>query len=163
MMPKLFPHPGLSATLLVVWLLLLNRVTLGGFLLGALIGILVPLMTAPYWPNRPKVRFGWAMIDYLALVLGDVVIANFHVARLILFRRSRDLRSAWLVIPLDLRSPEAITVLAGTISLTPGTVSADVSGDGRALLVHALDVSDRDKEVRRIKERYERQLMRIFQ
>lgn len=162
MIRKLFPHPGLSAVLIIVWMLLWNRFSLGALALGLLIGLLVPLLTAPYWPNRPKLRFGWAMIDYVLIVLWDIVIANFHVARIILFRRNRDLRSAWLAIPLDLRSPEAITVLAGTISLTPGTVSADVSGDGRVLLVHSLDVADRGEEVQRIKDRYERRLTRIF-
>jgi multicomponent K+:H+ antiporter subunit E len=95
-------------------------------------------------------------------VLWDIVAANFQVARLILFRRNRDLRSRWLVVPLELRSAEAITTLAGTISLTPGTVSADVAADGRSLLVHALDVADDAAEVARIKSRYEARLMRIF-
>ncbi|HVM36850.1 MAG TPA: Na+/H+ antiporter subunit E [Sphingomicrobium sp.] len=162
MIPKFFPHPGLSVALILVWLLLLNAITVGGLVLGILVGIIVPLLTAPYWPNRPPLRFGPAMIDYVAVVLFDIMVANFAVARLILFRRNRDLRSAWLTVPLELRSPEAITVLAGTISLTPGTVTADVAADGRSLLVHALDVSDREDEVRRIKHRYERRLMRIF-
>lgn len=162
MIAKLFPHPALSVALVLVWLLLLNSITAGGIVLALAVGLVVPLLTAPYWPNRPRLRFGWPIIDYVAVVLRDIVVANFHVAGLILFRRSADLRSAWLTVPLDLRSPEAITVLAGTISLTPGTVTADVAADGRSLLVHALDVLDRDEEVRRIKERYERRLMRIF-
>lgn len=162
MLTKLFPHPGLSAMLIAVWLLLLNQVTAGGLLLGVLFSILVPLLTAPFWPNRPRVRFGWPLIGYLAVVVWDIVIANFQVARLILFRRNRDLRSRWLVVPLELRSPEAISTLAGTISLTPGTVSADMSADGRALLIHALDVDDEAAVVARIKERYESRLLRIF-
>jgi multicomponent K+:H+ antiporter subunit E len=95
-------------------------------------------------------------------VIGDIITANFHVARLVLFRRNRDLRSCWLSVPLDLRSAEAVTVLAGTISLTPGTVSADISTDGRYLLVHGLDTGDPQAEVARIKARYERPLMEIF-
>jgi multicomponent K+:H+ antiporter subunit E len=162
MLTRLFPHPGLSAMLVVVWLLLLNSLSLGGLLLGILIGILVPFLTGPFWPNRPPISFGWPLAEYLAVVVWDIAIANFQVARLILFRRSRDLRSHWLVVPLELRSPEAITTLAGTISLTPGTVSADISADGRALLVHALDVEDEAAEVARMKHRYERRLLRIF-
>jgi multicomponent K+:H+ antiporter subunit E len=149
--------------LIVVWMLLLNSVTFGGFLLAVVFGIIVPLLTAPFWPNRPQLKFGWPMIDYIAVVIFDIMIANFQVAMLILFRRNRDLRSHWLVIPLNLRSPEAISALAGTISLTPGTVSADVAADGRSLLVHALDVGDEAEEVARIKLRYEARLMRIFQ
>lgn len=162
MIQRLFPHPGLSVMLVVVWLLLANSVTVGGLLLGIVLGTVVPLVTAPFWPDRPRLRYGWSLVDYLAVVVWDIAIANFQVARLILFRRNRDLRSHWLVIPLELRSPEAITALAGTISLTPGTVSADVSSDGRSLLVHALDVSDEAAEVERIKTRYERRLARVF-
>jgi multicomponent K+:H+ antiporter subunit E len=72
------------------------------------------------------------------------------------------MRPAWLMIPLDLRSTEAITVLAGTVSLTPGAVSSDISTDGRHLLVHALDTGDPQAEIDRIKARYERRLMEIF-
>jgi multicomponent K+:H+ antiporter subunit E len=106
---------------------------------------------------------GWAIVDYLAVVFFDIIVANFEVARLILFRRSKDLRSHWLVVPLELRSPEAITALAGTISLTPGTVTSDISADGRSLLVHMLDVDDTDAAVERIKSRYEARLLRIFE
>jgi multicomponent K+:H+ antiporter subunit E len=162
MLRRLFPHPGLSFMLVAVWLLLPNTFSVGGLLLAIVVGILVPLLTAPFWPNRPPLHFGWPMIGYFGIVLWDIVIANFQVARLILFHRNRDLRSRWLVIPLELRSAEAITTLAGTISLTPGTVSADVAADGRSLLVHALHVEDEAGEVARIKSRYEARLMRIF-
>lgn len=162
MLRRIYPHPGLSVMLLLVWMLLLNSLTLGGLLLGAIFATLVPILTAPFWPNRPNLRFGWPMVEYFGLVVWDIVVASFQVAWLILFRRNRDLRSRWLVIPLQLRSAEAITALAGTISLTPGTVSADVSADGRSLLVHALDVDDEKAAVARIKGRYEARLMRIF-
>lgn len=162
MLRRIFPHPGLSLLLVLVWLLLINNVTAGGLLLALIFGIVVPLYTAPFWPNRPELRFGWPMVGYGAIVIWDIFVANFHVAGLILFRRNRDLRSRWLVVPLELRSPEAITTLAGTISLTPGTVSADIAADGRSLLVHSLDVADEAAEVARIKQRYEARLRRIF-
>lgn len=162
MLRRIFPHPGLSLLLVLVWLLLINNFTVGGLLLGLIFGIIVPLYTAPFWPDRPQLRFGWPMIDYVGIVVWDIFVASFQVAGLILFRRNRDLRSRWLVVPLDLRSPEAITTLAGTISLTPGTVSADISADGRSLLVHSLDVPDEAAEVARIKQRYEVRLQRIF-
>lgn len=161
-MKRLLPHPGLSAMLLVVWLLMANSLTGGGVVLGSLLAVALPLFTRPFWPDRPRMRFGRAFVGYIAIVLFDIVVANFQVARLILFRRNRDLRAQWLVIPIDLNTPEAITMLAGTISLTPGTVSSDVSADGRYLLVHALDVHDAAAEVARIKVRYENRLQRVF-
>ncbi|MBN2973271.1 Na+/H+ antiporter subunit E [Roseomonas aeriglobus] len=161
-MKSLLPHPALSGMLLVVWLLMANTITLGGALVGAVFALILPKFTQPFWPDRPRVRFGRALGIYCLIVLYDIVVANFHVARLILFRRNRDLRARWLVIPIDLDTPEAVTVLAGTISLTPGTVSSDVSADGRYLLVHALDVADEAAEVARIKTRYEARLQQVF-
>ena len=161
-MNRLLPHPGLSAMLLVVWLLMANSITVGGIVLGGVFALVLPKFTQPFWPDRPRMRFGGALLGYLAIVLLDIVVANFQVAWLILFRRNRDLRSRWLVVPIDLATPEAITMLAGTISLTPGTVSSDVSADGRFLLVHALDVEDEAAEIALIKARYEARLQRVF-
>lgn len=162
MINRILPHPALSAMLLIVWLLMANSITVGGVVLGAVLGVVLPKFTQPFWPDRPRIRFGRALLGYLAVVLFDIVVANFQVAFLVLFRRDRDLRSGWLIIPLELTTPEAITVFAGTITLTPGTVSADVSADGRYLLVHALDVADVDAEIARMKSRYEARLRRVF-
>jgi len=160
-MRRLVPHPGLSVLLVIVWLLMANSLSFGNLLVGVVVGILLPIFTAPFWPGRPSVNFG-AGLAYGLLVLWDIVVANFEVAAIILFRRNRNLRPAWLVVPLALDTPEAITVLAGTISLTPGTVSSDVSACGRYLLVHALDTADPAAEVARIKSRYETRLRKVF-
>lgn len=160
-MSRLIPHPGLSVLLVVVWLLMTSSLTFGNLLLGIVIGIGVPLFTAPFWPGRPRVNY-IAGLTYLMLVLWDIMIANFQVAMIILFRRNRDLKPAWLAIPIELDTPEAISVLAGTISLTPGTVSSDVSTCGSYILVHALDTADPQAEITRIKNRYEARLKRIF-
>ncbi|OWK33085.1 Na+/H+ antiporter subunit E [Sphingomonas mucosissima] len=161
-MRRILPHPGLTAMLLLIWLLMLNSFSMGGLVLGGIFAVLVPIYTAAFWPDRPGMRWRLPLLLFLLLVVRDIIVANFHVARLILFRRNRDLRPSWLAIPLDLHSAEAITLLAGTISLTPGTVSADISTDGRHLLVHALDVADPAAEIAHIKARYERRLMEIF-
>lgn len=160
-MSRVFPHPGLSVLLAVMWVVMVNDLTFGAAFLGLVVGVAVPIFTAAWWPGRPKVRFIPAT-GYLALVVWDIVVANFEVAAIILFKPNRDLRPAWLAIPLELTSPEAITVFAGTISLTPGTVSSDVSACGNYLLVHALHAPDPDATIAQIKARYEARLLRIF-
>ena len=160
-MSRLIPHPGLSALLVVVWVLMVNDLTFGALFLGIIIGVLLPLFTAPFWPGRPNVNYV-AGLAYSGLVLWDIVVANFEVAAIILFKRNRDLQPAWLIVPLELDTPEAITVFAGTISLTPGTVSADVSACGTYLLVHALDAPNPQADVDRIKSRYEARLNKVF-
>ena len=160
-MSRLFPHPGLTVLLVMMWIVMVGEVSFGALFLGLVVGIIVPIFTAPWWPGRPRVRFLPALA-YLGVVLWDIIVANFQVAAIILFRRNRDLRPAWLTIPLELTSPEAITVFAGTISLTPGTVSADVSACGKYLLVHALHAPDPASEIAKVKARYEARLLEIF-
>jgi multicomponent K+:H+ antiporter subunit E len=160
-MSRILPHPGLSALLVVMWMVMVGDLTFGTLFLGLVFGVLVPIFTAPWWPGRPEVRFLPAL-SYLALVLWDILVANVQVAAIILFKPTRDLRPAWLTIPLDLATPEAITVFAGTISLTPGTVSVDVSACGKFLLVHALHAPDPAAEIAKVKVRYEARLKEIF-
>lgn len=163
MLRRLFPHPYLTLLLVVTWMLLVNQVKLGSIVFALILGIIIPLLTAPYWPDRPVLRNPLAMIGYVLIVMLDIVKSNFIVAGIVLFKPASQLQSAWVTVPLDLKSPEAITVLAGTITMTPGTVTADMSADGRALLVHCLHAPDTDSVRDEIKTRYEARLKRIFE
>lgn len=162
MFGKLIPHPLLTVLIVIVWILL-NGVSWGAAVLGLFLGILVPKATSAFWPDRPVVNSPLTIVEYALIVLWDIVVANFQVAYLILFRRGDDLHSQFVTIPLDLKTPEAISALAGTITMTPGTVSATLSADGRALLVHCLETEDPEKTVAEIKARYETRLQRIFE
>ncbi len=162
MLKRLVPHPLLTLLIVVVWILL-NGVSWSSALLGLVLGVAIPRFTSAYWPDRPRIRNPLMIVEYVAIVLWDIVVANFQVAYLILFRRGDTLRSRFVTVPLDLKTPEAITALAGTITMTPGTVSADLSGDGRALLVHCLETDNPEATVAAIKSRYETRLQRIFE
>lgn len=163
MLRRVFPHPYLSLTLVFLWLLLVSRWTLGNLVLAAVLATAIPLLTSAWWPDRPRIRRPFALAAYVVLVLWDIVVANFQVARIVLFMPRDKIRSAWVTVPLDLRSPEAITLLAGTITMTPGTLTADMSACGRALLIHSLHAPDPDAVRDDIKARYESRLMRIFE
>lgn len=163
MIRRLFPHPWLSFTLALVWMALVNRWAVGSLVFAAMIGVVVPLITAPYWPGTNGYRAPSRIPAYLAMVLWDIAKANFTVARIVLFMPRRALRPAWIAVPLELRHPEAITALAATITLTPGTVSCDLSEDGRALLVHAMHAPNPDAVLDEIKTRYEARLKEIFE
>ena len=162
-MRRLFPHPLLTVLLTVVWLLLVNRFSWNSVLFGFFLGVLIPFVIRPYWPNMSPMRGPVKIAEYILVVLWDIVMANLTVAYLILFRRAADLQPAWIAIPLDLRTPEAITTLAGTITLTPGTVSCDLSAQGHNLLVHCLHAPDPDAVRDEIKTRYEARLKEIFE
>ncbi|WP_394152187.1 Na+/H+ antiporter subunit E [Loktanella salsilacus] len=159
---RLAPHPLLTVILVAVWCLLNNSITLGTIVFGTILGVLIPIVTAAYWPDRPPVARPFRLIAYCLIVMFDIIKSNAQVAWQILFKPDRTLQPAWIVIPLDLKKPEAITLLAGSITLTPGTLSSDLSADGTALLVHALHAPDPDSVRDDIKNRYERRLRRIF-
>lgn len=160
---RLVPHPLLTLLLTLVWQLLANSVSLNSLLFGFFLGLVIPFVTQPYWPERPPLRAPLKIAEYILVVLWDIVMANIIVARIILFKRNADRQPNWVTIPLELRRPEAITVLAGTITMTPGTLTADLSAEGHSLLVHCLDAPDPDAVRDEIKQRYERRLMEIFE
>lgn len=163
MFKRLFPHPLLSIVLALVWLALVNKVTPGNVVLGAVLGVVVPMLTGPYWPRRAKMSNPLRVIEYVLVVLWDIVVANVQVAMIIMFKRNENIRSHWITVPLDLTSPEAITVLAGTITMTPGTVSTMLAADGGSILVHCLHTDDPEEVRDTIKSRYEWRLKEIFQ
>ncbi len=156
------PHPWLTLVLVLLWMLLLNDFSVGGLLVGSVLAVVISRLTSQFWPERPPIKSYRKALAYLGVLAWDVVVANLQVTRLILFRRACDLEVRWVVLPLELRSPEAITVLAGTITMTPGTVSCDLSADGRSLLVHCLDAPDAEDAVHQMKDRYEARLKEIF-
>lgn len=160
---KLLPHPLLSLTITLVWCLLVNDFSAGSVVLGLVVGVLVPLLTSVFWPQNPSVRHPLAILEYSVIVVWDIVVSGIQVAYLVLFRPGASLRSHFIAVPLDLVAPEAIATLAGTITMTPGTLTADVSADRRALLVHCLDTADPAATAAEIKRRYESRLKRIFE
>jgi multicomponent K+:H+ antiporter subunit E len=163
MLARLVPHPLLTVFLTFVFVFLMNEVTPGVVVLGAILGLAIPLLTAPFWAGRPRLKAPFTVAGFMLVVLWDIMVSNIEVAKLILFRRGESLRTRYVSVPLDLETPEAIAMLAGTITMTPGTVSADLSADGKALLVHCLDTGDPEATVAAIKARYERRLKRIFE
>lgn len=156
------PHPLLTLVLTFIWMLLINGFNPGGFILGLILGLVIARLTANFWPDRPDIRRYGKALAYVLLVLWDIVVANLQVARIILFRPSASLKTRWAVVPLALTNPEAITIFAGTITMTPGTVSCDLAADGKSLLVHCLDAPDLDAAIQSMKTRYEARLLEIF-
>jgi multicomponent K+:H+ antiporter subunit E len=159
---RLLPHPILTAALTVIWLLLANSVSAGQFLLGLLFGWAIPRFTLRFWPERVQARRPLVLLRFIGVVLYDILVANLAVAWLIL-RGPQRLRPGFVELPLDLTSDLAISLLANTISLTPGTVSARLSPDRRTLLIHALDLTDSAALIAAIKSRYEAPLKQVFE
>ena len=162
-MKRLVSSLPLSALLFVVWLLLNQSVSPGTLLMGAVLAVLVPLGTKSLRPGSVTMRKPLVAFKLWAIVMRDFVRSNIRVATLILTRRPRDIPSGFLQVPLDMRDPHALAMLAMILCLTPGTAWAEVSRDRSMLLLHVFEIVDADAMVAMVKERYERPLMEIFE
>ena len=162
MNPRWLPHPLLSAALTVLWILLMNTLSIGSVVFGLLLGWAIPFATKRYWPEHVQIRKPLTLIRYIGTVLLDIFKGSFLVAYRIV-RGPQHLQPAFVTIPLRLRSELGISLLANTISLTPGTVSALLSQDRRRLIVHALHADDPQAIIDEIQQRYETPLLTIFE
>lgn len=168
MLRRLVPRPWTVLWLWLAWLLLNQTTATGHLLLGLLLAGILARYPAPGKPllRDPGQRGAWqrpvALARLSGIVLWDIVIANLQVALLILGPQD-GLRPRFVWVPIGLKRPKSITLLAGIITMTPGTVSAELSDDHTHLLVHALDVEDADALIEQIKDRYETPIRELFE
>jgi multicomponent K+:H+ antiporter subunit E len=157
----IWPRPVLSSLIAVTWLLLQQSLTLPQWLVAGLLAWWVPRALNGLLGKTPPLRLRPGVWKLTGRVLVDIVVANVTVARLALSMSTAP-RPAWITLPLELRHPNGIAVLATIITTTPGTVSCVIDEDAGTLLIHALDCTDPQAVIDDIKCRYEKPLMEIF-
>lgn len=152
----------LPIALFVMWLLLNNSMSTGHVLLGAVLAIFFANSSRNWRPLRPTVKHIYVAIGLMFVVLIDIVKSNIMVAKVVL-RGITGGGPGFVTIPLELRDPHGLAVLAMIVTATPGTVWVDMDLSQGKLVLHILDVHDEAGWVRTIKQRYERPLMEIFE
>ncbi|NMO18647.1 Na+/H+ antiporter subunit E [Pyxidicoccus fallax] len=162
-MRRLIPSPVLSVALLLLWILLMQSVSAGTLVLGAALALFWPAVTVRLRPAPVRMRRPLVMARLFCRVVLEMLKSNAEVAWAILTQRSRDMRSGFVLIPLELRDPNGLAVLAMIVTFTPGTAWAQLSADNRVLLLHVLAIESEAALVALIKERYERSLKEIFE
>ena len=154
----------LFLVLLAFWLVLNESLAPGQILLGAalaLAGVAVFYRLGPS-AKRGRARPG-AVLRLIWLVVDDIVRSNLAVARIVLGIGSRRRTAGFLSLPLEVRHPGALAVLACIITATPGTSWVRYDSADHTVTIHVLDLVDAEAWVRLFKERYERRLMEIFE
>lgn len=154
-------RPGLVILLWVTWLLLVNSLGISQVLLGGVLATLIAALSPRFEQPPLRVRHVPKLIAYGGLLLWDIVRANLTVARQVLGPVAA-LQPAFLEIPLTAQHPLVISLFASTITLTPGTVSCELSADQRYLRVHALHSPNPTADIAALKARYEARLLAIF-
>ena len=153
---------GTFAFLVFAWVAVTGEASVGNLLEGAVLaGLLVLLLRVPL-RRRFRLEKVPKALGLLLYFLKEILLSNAAVARSLLSPVS-SLSPGIVAVPLDLKSDAGITVLANLITLTPGTLSLDVSPDRKTLFVHALHVEDPDVFRRGVKEGFERRVKEVFE
>lgn len=147
--------------LALLWTLATGQFTPANFLAGFLLGFLALWLSKAAFEQQ---RYGWRVwraISLLVYFLKELVAANFRLAHDVITPAYR-MKPAILAIPLDARTDAEITMLANMLTLTPGTLSLDVSADRRTLYIHAMFAQDADGVRREIKEGFEKRILEVL-
>ena len=157
------PFAPVTVGMLLAWLLLNQSVSVGTFLLAVILALGFTVTLLPLELPKAKFRHIGVALKLAAVVLAEIVRSNNAVAQIILSPGTRDRRSGFVRIPLDMRDPYGLTALACIITATPGTIWVEYDSADSTVLIHVLDLIDEEQWVTIIKQRYERRLMEIFE
>jgi multicomponent K+:H+ antiporter subunit E len=159
----LLPSPLMTASLVAIWIALARSTSPGQVLVGVVLGVAVPHLTASVGLTSARVRRPLVVARFIMVVGYDVLVSNFEVAWGVVRWRWRRPTSVFVTVPLDLRDPTALTALAIVATVVPGTVWSELALDRSAVLIHAWNAPDEAAFVAHFKARYERPLQEIFE
>jgi multicomponent Na+:H+ antiporter subunit E len=153
---------AMNLLLALAWVLLTRQFNAVNFALGFAVGF-----GALWLAQRvlePSLYFKKAIqtIFFVLFFIFEVIKANIQIAYIVI-NPWYQLRPGIIAIPLDARTDAEITLLANLITLTPGTLSIDVSADRKVLYIHVVELGEQPDQVRhKIKERLERRLLEVM-
>ncbi len=148
--------------LLALWLLLNETMSAGQIVLGAVLALWFTWAASRLRPLHARPRRLWLVFSLAPKVTWDIIKSNVAVARLILQRGPSSATSGFVTIPLTMRDPHGLAMLACILTYTPGTVWVDLSADNH-LTLHVLDLENEYAWVTLVQQRYERPLMEMFE
>ena len=148
---------ALNAALAFVWVFITGIFTAVNMIVGFALAFVALYVPRHIWGDTHYFRRTGGILRLFWVFLYELAVSGFTVAWLVFQPRMR-FKSAIVDIPLDTESELEVTVFANLISLTPGTLSLDVSDDQRALYVHVMDCGDAESERHDMKQTFERNI-----
>lgn len=145
-----------------LWMAINNSSSVATFLIGFLLGIGMLLL---FRRSRPQakpfyLRRLWSILKLLLIFVRELTISNFVVIYHIL-RPKLAIRPGIFAYETALTSAWEVTLLSCLICLTPGTLTLDVSADGKTLYIHAIDIKDAEEMVKQIRGNFEQVIMEV--
>ncbi|NJP06311.1 MAG: Na+/H+ antiporter subunit E [Chloroflexaceae bacterium] len=148
--------------LALAWVGLTGQFTSVSFLAGMVLGYIMLWLVQSVTGSAKYVRKVPQVIGFVVFFLQEVLLANLRVASTVLFNQPK-LQPGIIEIDLDIETDIQITLLANLITLTPGTLSMDVSNDKKRLFVHSMHLEDVQAAKKEIKEGFERRILEVFE
>lgn len=150
--------------LALIWAAVTGSFGIMNLLLGGVVGA-VAVSFIRERVDRPHImRRLWRILRLAALFFWELALSAWRVAVLVASPNMKSkLRPGIFAYPLTVTTDQQITLLANLITLTPGTLSVDVSEDRSVLYVHALDIDDKEAVIRTIKDGFEAKVIEVFQ
>lgn len=151
----------LNILLAIAWMLLTGELTAENFIEGLIIGYIIlwvskaALGGTKYFKKIPKA------IGFFFYFVKELIVANLKVAFDIITPKDY-MEPGIVAVPLDAETDMEITLLANLITLTPGTLSLDVSKDKKVLYIHTLYLDDIEKFRTEIKDGMEKRLLEVL-
>ncbi|NJN18475.1 MAG: cation transporter [Oscillochloris sp.] len=164
----------LNLLLALAWVMVIGSFGPADWIVGLLFGFFVLMVSWRAFFNEPfsfksyirassrnPLITAWRWIAFIIFGFVEIVKSNIAVAKAVLSPQLK-LDPGIIAIPLDLKSDAGITTLANLTTLTPGTVTLDVSSDRKTLYIHAFSVGDPETLRRETKAAFERRVLELF-
>ncbi|MFC7334333.1 Na+/H+ antiporter subunit E [Rhodocista pekingensis] len=151
----------LNILLAIAWMAVNGDFSLTGLLVGLTLGHLVLYIARPMFPNDGFFRRLWGGVGFFFWFLKELWLSSIRVAKAVL-SPGIGARPGVIAMPLDARTDAEITLVACCITLTPGTLSLDVSPDRRTLYIHAMFVDDPERLKQETKDTMERRILEFM-
>lgn len=150
----------LNFLIAVIWMFLNNNWSASGLIVGYMIGLALIGLFGRFWPQGFYMRKVWAMIKLLALFIKELFKSSFVVIGQVLSPKL-NIRPGIFAYKTELTGDWEVTILANLITLTPGTLTLDVSREGSTLYIHAMDIDDVDRLCSDIRSTFEKAILEV--
>ena len=147
--------------LALAWAALTGEFSLLNLMVGFGMGMAILIFVGPALGDTKYFQKIGRALAFVLFFLRELVSANLRVALDVITPRY-NMKPGIVAIPLEARTDAEITILANLITLTPGTLSLDLSDDRKVLYVHAMYLSDPDELRDEIKSGFERRVLELM-
>lgn len=152
----------LNIILAFTWTLFADEPNLSTWLGGLIFGGIVIIIFTKEKTDHIYFRAPFIITRLFFVFWKELIMANISVASIVL-RRKIEVEPGFIAYPLRVQKNWQITLLASLITLTPGTLSVDVSQDRKYLLIHVLHIDDSQQIKEGIYESFERYILEVSQ